>query len=203
MQLIPVINFDPLTSGFSVCYISWRHAVFDAMSPVRCPRHRFAWGGTANMGAQRAGAPVLTGSVPPLAPFYHARQETGFGLADALRPGETILLVPAMLGTGGTGKTQLAVGFAHAMWSARAVDLLVWVPAGTGARSSPATRGRRPTWTCSPARRRPAPRRTAPRSASSAGCARPSAAGRWCSTAWPPPSTSTGCGRRARPGRSS
>jgi hypothetical protein len=81
------------------------------------------------MGAPRAGAPVLTGSVPPLAPFYHARQETGFGLADGLRPGETILLVPALLGTGGTGKTQIAVGFAHAMWSARAVDLLVWVPA--------------------------------------------------------------------------
>src|SRR6201996_7922230 len=82
------------------------------------------------MGAQRAGAPVLTGSVPPLAPFYHARQETGFGLADGLRPGETILLVPALLGTGGTRKTQIAVGFAHTMWSARAVDLLVWVPAG-------------------------------------------------------------------------
>jgi hypothetical protein len=77
-----------------------------------------------------AGAPVLTGSVPPLAPFYHARQETGFGLADGLRPGETTLLVPALLGTGGTGKTQLAVEFAHAMWSTRAVDLLVWVPAG-------------------------------------------------------------------------
>ena len=83
------------------------------------------------MGAQRSGAPVLTGSVPPLAPFYHARQETGFELASALRPGETILLVPALLGTGGTGKTQLAVGFAHAMWSARAVDLVAWVPAGS------------------------------------------------------------------------
>jgi tetratricopeptide (TPR) repeat protein len=81
------------------------------------------------MGAQPA-APVLAGSVPPLAPFYHARQETGFGLTDGLRPGETTLLVPALPGTGGTGKTQLAVGFAHAMWSARAVDLLAWVPAG-------------------------------------------------------------------------
>jgi len=79
------------------------------------------------MGARRAGAPVLTGYVPPLAPFYHARQETGFELASAFRPGETILLVPALLGTGGTGKTQLAVGFAHAMWSARAVDALVWI----------------------------------------------------------------------------
>jgi tetratricopeptide (TPR) repeat protein len=83
------------------------------------------------MGAQRAGAPVLTGSVPPLAPFYHARQETGFGLGDGLRPGETTLLVPALLGTGGTGKTQIAVGFAHALWSARAVDVLVWVPSGS------------------------------------------------------------------------
>ena len=81
------------------------------------------------MGAQRAGAPVLTGHVPPLAPFYNARQETGFGLADGLRPGETILLVPALLGVGGTGKTQLAIGYAHAMWSTRAVDLLVWVSA--------------------------------------------------------------------------
>ncbi len=83
------------------------------------------------MGAQRAGAPVLSGAVPPLAPYYHARQETGVELADGLRPGQTILLVPAILGTGGTGKTQLAVGFTHAMWSARAVDLLAWVSAGS------------------------------------------------------------------------
>jgi tetratricopeptide (TPR) repeat protein len=83
------------------------------------------------MGAQRGGAPLLTGSVPPLAPFYHARQETGFGLAGGLRAGETILLVPATGGTGGTGKTQLALGFAHTMWSERAVDLLAWVPAGS------------------------------------------------------------------------
>jgi hypothetical protein len=82
------------------------------------------------MGAQRAGAPALTGSVPPLAPYYHARQETGFGLSNGLRPGETTLLVPALPGTGGTGKTQLALGFAHTVWSARAVDLLAWVPAG-------------------------------------------------------------------------
>jgi tetratricopeptide (TPR) repeat protein len=77
--------------------------------------------------------------VPPLAESYHARQETGFGLAEEPRPGETIVLVPAPpdgaadFGAAqapcGTGKTQLAVGFAHSMWNARAVDLLVWVPA--------------------------------------------------------------------------
>jgi tetratricopeptide (TPR) repeat protein len=93
------------------------------------------------MSPQPAAAPVLSGSVPPLAVEFTSRQETGFRLADALRPGETILLVPAAgadLGDGmsaagassGTGKTQLAVGFAHAMWSSRAVDLLVWVAAG-------------------------------------------------------------------------
>jgi tetratricopeptide (TPR) repeat protein len=73
---------------------------------------------------------VLTGFVPPLAPFYLARQETGSGLSAGLRPGETTLLVPALPGTGGTGKTQLAVGFAHTLWAARAVDLLAWIPAG-------------------------------------------------------------------------
>jgi hypothetical protein len=93
------------------------------------------------VGAQRAMAPVLSGSVPPLAVAYHGRQETGFGLADGLRPGETILLVPAAGADpsggraaggaiGGTGKTQLAAGFARALWSERAVDLLVWVTAG-------------------------------------------------------------------------
>jgi tetratricopeptide (TPR) repeat protein len=93
------------------------------------------------MSPQPATAPVLSGSMPPLAVDFQSRQETGFRLADGLRPGETILLVPAagqdpaggMAAAGassGTGKTQLAVGFAHAMWSSGAVDLLVWVAAG-------------------------------------------------------------------------
>ena len=93
------------------------------------------------MSPQPAAAPALSGSMPPLAVDFQPRQETGFRLADGLRPGETILLVPAagedpgdgMAAAGassGTGKTQLAVGFAHAMWSSRAVDVLVWVTAG-------------------------------------------------------------------------
>src|ERR1700728_161595 len=93
------------------------------------------------MTSQPATAPVLSGVVPPLAVDFQSRQETGLGLADGLRPGETILLVPAagpdpgggMTAAGsasGTGKTQLAVDFAHAMWSSRAVTLLVWVAAG-------------------------------------------------------------------------
>ena len=85
------------------------------------------------MGAQRAAAPVLSGIVPPLAESFYTRQETGFGLADAPRLGETIVLtVPdAPDASVGTGKTQLAVSFAHAMWDTRAVDLLVWVPAAS------------------------------------------------------------------------
>lgn len=95
------------------------------------------------MGAQSAAPASLSGSVPPLAESFFARAETGFALADALRPGETIILAPAEADPGvadgarggptGTGKTQLAVGFAHAMWNARVVDLLVWVPAGNRA----------------------------------------------------------------------
>jgi len=97
------------------------------------------------MAAQPTTAPVLSGPVPPLAVGFNSRQETGFQLADGFRPGETILLVPPRGGgpdgslpapgiaagaVGGTGKTQLAVGFARQMWSTRSVDLLVWVAAG-------------------------------------------------------------------------
>ncbi len=96
------------------------------------------------MAAQPTTAPVISGQVPPLAVGFNARQETGFRLADGFRPGETILLVPPPAGepdgglsaadaVGGTGKTQLAVGFAHQMWSSRSVDLLVWVAAGNRA----------------------------------------------------------------------
>src|ERR1700679_1416139 len=97
------------------------------------------------MAAQPTTAPVLSGPVPPLAVGFTSRQETGLRLADGFRPGETILLVPppggdpdggptpariASEAAGGTGKTQLAIGFAHQMWSTRSVDLLVWVAAG-------------------------------------------------------------------------
>jgi hypothetical protein len=90
------------------------------------------------VGAQRAAVPVMSGTMPPLAAPFYARQETGLGLADGLRPGQTIVLVPAAEdgdsaaedAPGGTGKTQLAVGFAHEMWQRGAVDLLIWVPAG-------------------------------------------------------------------------
>lgn len=87
------------------------------------------------MSTQRAAVPILSGTIPPLANPYLARTETGFGLADGRRPGETIVLAEsaAALATqaGGTGKTQLAANFAHAMRDAHAVDVLIWVPAAS------------------------------------------------------------------------
>ena len=77
---------------------------------------------------------LLSGIVPPLADAYYPRPETGPDLASRLRPGETVVLVPGDEtdgpdAQGGTGKTQLAVAFAHAMWNSRAVEVLVWVNA--------------------------------------------------------------------------
>jgi tetratricopeptide (TPR) repeat protein len=72
---------------------------------------------------------LLSGIVPPLAGSYYPRYETGPGLTDGLRPGQVVALTPAEPGQGGTGKTQLAVEFAHAMWSGQAVKVLVWITA--------------------------------------------------------------------------
>ena len=80
---------------------------------------------------------LLSGGVPPLADAYFTRAESGPDLASSLRPGETVVLVHgaetelAPTAQGGTGKTQLAVEFAHAMWNTRAVEILVWVTAAS------------------------------------------------------------------------
>jgi tetratricopeptide (TPR) repeat protein len=95
--------------------------------------------------AQQAGSPphppiLLSGIVPPLADPFYPRQETGPGLATGLRPGQIVVLapgelikgeqrVPAPAAQGGTGKTQLAVEFAHTLWGSKAVEVLVWVTA--------------------------------------------------------------------------
>jgi tetratricopeptide (TPR) repeat protein len=86
--------------------------------------------------AEQSGAPLLSGTVPPLAESYHPRRETGFDVS-GLRPGQTVVLThgeqtaatPAA--QGGTGKTQLAVEFARTVWDTRAVEVLVWVTAAT------------------------------------------------------------------------
>jgi tetratricopeptide (TPR) repeat protein len=83
---------------------------------------------------------LLSGTVPPLADAYYPREQSGPELASSMRPGETVVLihgeetgqasrVPAA--QGGTGKTQLAVEFTHAMWNTRTVEILIWVNAAS------------------------------------------------------------------------
>ena len=92
------------------------------------------------MVAEQAGTPPhsqvkLSGIIPPLADAFHQRPETGLDLRAGLYPGDTVVLThgedtdAAPAAQGGTGKTQLAVAFTHALWGARAVDALVWVSA--------------------------------------------------------------------------
>ena len=92
------------------------------------------------MVAERTGTPPhsqvkLSGIIPPLADSFHQRPETGLDLRAGLYPGDTVVLThgeetaAAPAAQGGTGKTQLAVAFTHALWGARAVDALVWVTA--------------------------------------------------------------------------
>jgi tetratricopeptide (TPR) repeat protein len=83
---------------------------------------------------------LLSGTVPPLADAYYPREQSGPDLASSMRPGQTVVLVhgeengqaarvPAA--QGGTGKTQLAVEFTHAMWNTRTVEVLIWVNAAS------------------------------------------------------------------------
>ncbi len=80
---------------------------------------------------------LLSGIVPPLADSYFPRELTGTGLDGIVRPGETAVLVHggetelAPAAQGGTGKTQLAVEFAHAIWNTRAAEVLIWVNAAS------------------------------------------------------------------------
>src|SRR5215831_17274827 len=77
--------------------------------------------------------PLLSGLIPQLADSHVPRQETGLSLAASMAPGDTAVLIPddeagrTLGGLGGTGKTQLALAVAHALWDRRALDLVVWV----------------------------------------------------------------------------
>jgi tetratricopeptide (TPR) repeat protein len=77
--------------------------------------------------------PLLSGLIPQLPDSYIPRQETGLGLAASLAPGDTAVLIPAdeanrtLGGLGGTGKTQLALAVAHALWDRHALDLVLWL----------------------------------------------------------------------------
>jgi tetratricopeptide (TPR) repeat protein len=81
--------------------------------------------------------PVFSGIVPFLADGYVRRPETGKGPWDSLHPGLTVILGPGgdpkatASCPGGTGKTQQAVAFANKLWTTGALDLLVWLCAGS------------------------------------------------------------------------
>jgi tetratricopeptide (TPR) repeat protein len=80
---------------------------------------------------------LLSGIIPPLVDGFYPRVESGPDLATAARPGEIVVLTHgddtalAPVAQGGTGKTQLAVEFIHAMWNARTVEILIWVTASS------------------------------------------------------------------------
>jgi len=80
---------------------------------------------------------LLSGVVPPLADAYYPREQSGPDLVSSVRPGQTVVLIhgeeteQAPAAQGGTGKTQLAVEFTHAMWNTRAVEILIWVNAAS------------------------------------------------------------------------
>jgi tetratricopeptide (TPR) repeat protein len=102
------------------------------------PDRRGNAGEAVDVVGERTGphSPVkLSGAIPPLAESFHQRPETGLDLRAGLYPGDTVVLTHGQdtaatpAAQGGTGKTQIAVAFSHALWGARAVDVLVWVPA--------------------------------------------------------------------------
>jgi hypothetical protein len=74
---------------------------------------------------------LVSGIIPPLADGYFQRLEKGTDLRAGLFPGETVVLThgeeteTAPAAQGGTGKTQLAVEFAH---GSRASPRRSWPP---------------------------------------------------------------------------
>lgn len=55
-------------------------------------------------------------------------------LRAAIAAGESIVICQVITGLGGVGKTQVAAGLAHRLWSANELDLLVWISATSRAR---------------------------------------------------------------------
>src|SRR5690242_1478468 len=117
----------------------WRPAgTSDAAASGSVPDRRGNAGEAVDVVGERTGpysAVKLSGFIPPLAESFHQRPETGLDLRAGLYPGDTLVLThgaetaSAPTAQGGTGKTQIAVAFSHALWGTRAVEALVWVPA--------------------------------------------------------------------------
>ncbi|HYS38105.1 MAG TPA: tetratricopeptide repeat protein, partial [Pseudonocardiaceae bacterium] len=80
----------------------------------------------------RAGVvwPVRVGVVPGRADGYVDRTVSDALDAATQSPG-TVVLTQVLSGLGGVGKTQLAARYARQLWTDAAVDVIVWVPAGS------------------------------------------------------------------------
>ena len=89
------------------------------------------------MRPQRLPSAAVSGSIPPLAEAHSSRTESGASLGSVLIPAATVVLGPddqppiTSWRAGGTGKTQLAAAFTHALMARHEVDLVAWVPAAT------------------------------------------------------------------------
>ena len=77
--------------------------------------------------------------MPPLTEGFTARPDTVGGLADALRPGSAVALVPDPAAAesmpnwlGASGKTQIAVMIAESLWRSGVIDGLIWIPVTYG-----------------------------------------------------------------------
>ena len=93
----------------------------------KAPKDAEQVGAASKTADQRVNWPVWSGVAPPVTQ-YLPRPESGYGLSNVLEPGTTTVLTDGRGAViGGTGKTQMAAAFAHSLWEARAIDLLVWV----------------------------------------------------------------------------
>jgi hypothetical protein len=88
----------------------------------------------AGLAAAAEPRPAWVGSAPPFADGFTARVETGQLTQTVLGLGTALALVPEHAAgprnwRDATGKTQLALSFAHSLWQAGAVDLVIWLTA--------------------------------------------------------------------------
>jgi tetratricopeptide (TPR) repeat protein len=88
----------------------------------------------AGLAAAAEPRPVWVGSAPPLAEGFTGRPETGQLTHTVLSPGTALALVPEHAAgprnwRDASGKTQLALSFAHSLWQAGGVDLVIWLTA--------------------------------------------------------------------------
>ncbi|WP_322751715.1 MULTISPECIES: helix-turn-helix transcriptional regulator, partial [unclassified Frankia] len=87
-------------------------------------------GDTGTRVGEESAPPRQVGVVPRRAARFQHRAAVDL-LQEAVGGGGTAVLCQVLAGMGGVGKTQLAADYAHQVWSAGSVDLLMWVTAAS------------------------------------------------------------------------